>query len=81
VPVKALGDAIYNHLGLTFTGDLDAFWQESAHFKVDPSTVRRFIHALVVNSQVNGSFYRRIPGVTQQTGMCWRQSSATNGQL
>jgi len=79
VPVKALGDAVYNRLGLTFPGELEEFWHESAHFKVDPRTVRRFIHDLVVNSQVNGSFYRRIPGVAQQTGMCWREVAAPQG--
>lgn len=53
-PVKALGTAIYDLDGLTFQGDLDAFWSEGA--PPDPDRLALFLRALKAAIQVPGGF-------------------------
>ncbi|KIP17243.1 capsule polysaccharide biosynthesis family protein [Burkholderia sp. MSHR3999] len=57
LPVKVLGDAIYDMLGLTFQGRLDRFWDEAASFRPDMSLYRRFRSHVIDQTQLNGSFY------------------------
>ncbi len=54
-PVIALGRALYNRPGLTFTGGLDAFWGDPGG--VDQGMVEAFVSLLRTRSQVNGGFY------------------------
>lgn len=53
-PVKALGAAIYDLEGLTYQGDLDAFWSEGA--KPDEARLALFLRALTAAIQVPGGF-------------------------
>lgn len=57
VPVKALGEAIFNIPGMCHQGPLDAFWREAS--APDPVLLRRFVSFLIASSQLNGSFYKR----------------------
>lgn len=68
-PVKALGRAIYDLPGLTFQRDLDRFW--SAPGEVDKAVFDRFREYLVTHNQINGSFYRRLKGVSNAAGLIW----------
>ncbi len=56
VPLKVLGDAIYDLPGLTFQGPLEAFWR--APGTVDAELYRRFRSYVIRHTQVNGSFYK-----------------------
>ncbi len=55
VPVKALGRSIYNRPGLTFSGPMDAFWQDPG--TPDARLVEHLVSLLRRTSQVNGGFY------------------------
>lgn len=68
-PVKTLGRAIYNQPGLVFDGPLANFWQQSGI--VDEKLFDDFRAWLITHNQLNGSFYRRLPGVATQTGVLW----------
>lgn len=56
-PVIALGDAIYNMPGLTFQGTIDHFWTQA----IPPNKVlfEAFHHAVIAQTQINGSFYNQ----------------------
>ncbi|MFW7381315.1 MAG: capsule biosynthesis protein [Oligoflexus sp.] len=55
----ALGKAVYKREGLTFSGELDQFWFVSK--TVDKSAVQQLRSYILENTQISGSFYRRIP--------------------
>lgn len=57
VPVKALGNAIYEIRGLTCQAPLDAFWRNPS--PPDPAMVHDFVRALVGTTQVRGGYYER----------------------
>ncbi|HEX5455252.1 MAG TPA: capsular biosynthesis protein, partial [Stellaceae bacterium] len=57
VPVKALGNAIYDVDGLTCQAPLDMFWQDPP--APDPALLRDFVRALVGTTQVKGGYYER----------------------
>lgn len=62
-PTKVLGDALYDLPGLTYQGPLHRFWHEAATCPPDAALTRRFQALLLRQSQINGSFYRRlVPG-------------------
>ena len=69
-PVKACGKAIYDIKGLTFQGSLDDFWQQSQLNKPDRSLFDNFQNYLVLHTQLNGSFYKRLPITACATGLC-----------
>jgi capsular polysaccharide export protein len=77
VPVKACGQAIYDMPGLTSQDPLDLFWSQAQQSRPDPELHRAFRDYLVAHSQHQGSFYRRIPGVSARSGVVW----ATHGAL
>ncbi|MDD4616122.1 MAG: capsular biosynthesis protein [Alphaproteobacteria bacterium] len=55
VPVKVLGQAVYDIEGLTYRGDLDAFWRDAKAPKaVD---VDAFINVLAATIQIRGVFF------------------------
>jgi len=70
-PTKVCGEAVYDILGLTFQGPLDAFWKPDAQKRPDPFLYHQFRNHLIRNTQLNGNFYRRlnIPGFA--TGLVW----------
>lgn len=72
VPVKALGDAIFNLPGLCHQGSLAAFWHDAPASKPDRKLLRRFVSFLIARSQLNGSFYRRMPKVGPASEATWR---------
>jgi capsular polysaccharide export protein len=55
LPVKALGEAVYDMPDLTFQGSLDAFWKEGR--PPDAITFNAFRRVLMQRTQVNGGFY------------------------
>lgn len=57
VPVKALGNAIFDVAGLTSQAPLDRFWHEPA--PPDPELLAAFLRALVGSTQVKGGYYER----------------------
>jgi capsular polysaccharide export protein len=57
VPVKPLGNAIYDVAGLTHPGDLAGFWDEPR--PPDAALVADFVRALIGATQVKGGFHTR----------------------
>jgi len=70
-PVKVCGKALYDMKGLTFHHSLSRFWRESQHAKPNPKLLRLFYDYLIGYSQLNGSFYKRLPIVASATGLRW----------
>ncbi len=70
IPVKACGKVIYDIKGLTFQGLLDDFWQQSQLNKPDLSLFDEFQNYLMLHTQLNGSFYKRLPITASATGLC-----------
>jgi capsular polysaccharide export protein len=70
-PVKVCGNALYDMKGLTFHRPLNKFWREAQHAKPDPKLLKNFHDFLVAHSQVNGSFYKRLPIVASASGLRW----------
>lgn len=56
-PTVTLSDPIYNLLGLTFQGGLDAFWRAGEH--PDLKLFRYFRNVVIHTTQVNGGFYSK----------------------
>ena len=70
-PVKVCGKALYDMNGLTFPRPLGKFWREAQHAKPNPRMMKHFHDYLVVHSQLNGSFYKRLPIVASAAGLRW----------
>lgn len=68
-PVCVLGDPVYHMRGLTFQGDLDDFW--NAPGQIDRDLFWRFHSWLLAHNQANGNFYRRLPSLSNRTGVVW----------
>jgi capsular polysaccharide export protein len=60
-PVKTLAESVYQIPGLVYEGDLSAFW--NAPGQVDASLVARFRSHLAMSTQLNASFYARMPAL------------------
>lgn len=56
-PVKVLGVAVYDIVGLTHQGSLDTFWRKPQ--KVDKSLRNALVSAMAATIQVHGSFYQK----------------------
>ena len=69
-PVKTCGVAIYDMPGLTFQGELDAFWSEAESFSPDRELHEAFRAYLIDQTQINGSFYRGKIESNLRTSMC-----------
>ncbi len=69
VPVKVLGTAFYDIPGLVSDQPLDRFWQQPG--TVDFALYHRFRNWLLLNNQMDGSYYRRLPGVDTPTAIIW----------
>jgi capsular polysaccharide export protein len=75
-PVKVCGSALYDIQGLAFQGSLEQFWK-LAHVHVpDPVLVRGFRNYLILHTQHNGSFYKKLPGLPLYSGVNWTERSA-----
>lgn len=61
-PVITLGKAIYNLPGLTFQGGLHRFWNEAPSQPPDLALYWKFRNYVVDHTQLNGSFYKPLPG-------------------
>lgn len=71
VPVKVCGEAIYDLQGLTFQGSLDAFWKHCHLAVPNAALYQAFRNYLIAHTQHQGSFYKRLPGVSFQSGVLW----------
>ncbi len=58
VPLKVLGDAVYDVPGLAFQGPLDRFW--SAGRQPDPTLRDDFLTAMTATIQIRGVYYNRV---------------------
>ena len=56
--VKTMGMAVYNIDGLTYQGCLDTFFSACKQDTIDRVLYQKFIHYLISNTQINGSFYK-----------------------
>jgi capsular polysaccharide export protein len=65
-PTKVFGNAIYDMPGITWQATLDEFWQIDESCRPDRFLVLRFRQHLIAATQLNGSFYKRLP---QQEGV------------
>jgi capsular polysaccharide export protein len=70
-PTKTCGSAMYDLPGLTFQGSLDAFWHAAQTCKPDEILFDNFRSHLIVRTQLNGSFYRRLKLPASATGLVW----------
>jgi capsular polysaccharide export protein len=57
VPVKTLGNAVFDIAGLTCQAPLDAFWHDPQ--PPDPELLAAFLRALIGTTQVKGGYYER----------------------
>ncbi|NOT98154.1 MAG: capsular biosynthesis protein [Sideroxydans sp.] len=71
VPLKVCGNAMYDMEGLTFQRPLDDFWQHAQQCKPEAILLHAFHGYLVLRTQLNASFYKRLPSATTATGMRW----------
>lgn len=60
-PVMALGDSVYGIPGLVHAGPLATFWQDPG--QVDQALYRSFRRHLLEHTQLNASFYARMPAL------------------
>ena len=75
VPVKTLGEAVYDMMNLCFQGSLDEFWVKASQATPEPFLLQQFVHYLIERTQVNASFYRVRSDATTATGMQWQTRS------
>ncbi|HXV21384.1 MAG TPA: hypothetical protein VD811_10410, partial [Desulfuromonadales bacterium] len=75
-PVKVCGEAMYDMQGLTFQGPLDRFWRAALTSRPNRRLFENFRRYLVQHSQLNGSFYKRLPNSAPATGMRWTEKVA-----
>lgn len=73
-PVKVCGIAIYDIKGLTYQGSLDRFWNESGLFAPNRRLYDRYRSFLIRQTQLNGSFYKRLPLNEMHSGIRWRET-------
>ena len=57
VPVKVLGNAVFDVPGLTCQDPLDRFWDDPA--PPEPELLQAFVRSLVGTTQVSGGYYER----------------------
>lgn len=76
VPVKVMGTAVYDMPGLTFQGTLRDFLVTPG--APDPDLFQAFRRYLLNTNQINGSFYRRLPGRGTALGVRWFPAHPVN---
>ncbi|MEO6172019.1 MAG: capsular biosynthesis protein [Arenimonas sp.] len=70
-PLKVCGNAIYDMQGLTFQASLGQFWRTAHIANTDNVLLERFLNYLITNTQLNGSFYRRLNFPFSHAGLVW----------
>jgi capsular polysaccharide export protein len=77
-PTKVCGVALYAMRGLTFGDSLDAFWSRASSSPPNRDLFARFRGHLIARTQLNGSFYKPVPGFQRQsrTGLIWHVTPA-----
>lgn len=70
-PVKVCGKAIYDMRGLTYQGALDRFWVKAPQSGPRKALFERFRSYLIWQTQLNGSFYKRLPMPGMRAGLHW----------
>ena len=76
-PLKVLGSALYNLNGLTFQGTLDEFWNQAPTHQLDRNLFYRFRRYVIAQTQLNGSYYKRLDSTESGAGLIW-EGSDTN---
>lgn len=79
-PLKVCGDAIYAMKGLAYQGELDQFWTDAQKTVVDYALFRCFRSYLIEHTQLNGSFYRRLPIPGSHAGIRWEEHRRKPGK-
>ncbi len=69
IPVKVMGKAVYDLPGLTNQMPLAHFWKHPE--APDKRFYPRFRAYLIANTQINGSFYKRLPNTGNALGVVW----------
>ncbi len=77
-PVKVCGRAVYDLEGLTYQGLLDEFWKTSRNIAVDHGLFKWFKNYLIDTTQLNGSFYSRLPQSDFCSGLIWNCNGRRN---
>jgi capsular polysaccharide export protein len=72
VPVKAMGEAVYDMEGLCFQGSLDEFWRVAPRAAPSPRLWSQFMRYLIQRTQINANFYRVRPHAGTATGILWQ---------
>jgi capsular polysaccharide export protein len=72
-PLKVCGDAIYAMKGLVYQDSLDSFWADAEDVVIDYELFKRFRSYIIETTQLNGSFYKRLPIVGTATGIRWNE--------
>jgi capsular polysaccharide export protein len=70
-PLKVCGNAIYDMEGLTYQGELDRFWSAADTMQMNEQLYLNYLHYVIRNTQINGSFYRRLKLTHSSTGLVW----------
>ena len=81
VPVKVCGESIYDLQGLTFQGSLDEFWKHARLALPKPELYQAFRSYLVSHTQHQGSFYKRLAGVSYHSGVRWADHGVATPHL
>lgn len=76
-PVITMGKAVYDMDGLTCQVGLEAFWRNPQAGKPDAQLHLKFRNYVTVHTQINGSFYVRLPH-SDAAGVRWRTQTATS---
>lgn len=71
VPVKVLGEAIFDMKGLCFSGELEAFWHRAPQSAPSRVLLQQFVRYLILRTQLNASFYRAHAKPGTATGVQW----------
>jgi capsule polysaccharide modification protein KpsS len=66
-PAKVMGTAVYDMPGLTFQGSLEEFWRDQG--AIDRDLCETFRRYLLATNQVNGNFYKPLPGTKRGAGL------------
>lgn len=69
VPLKNLGEAVYDMPDLTYQGELADFWQYPQ--RPSQNLYQAFVRVLIHETQINGNFYRRLPVQSYKSGVHW----------
>jgi capsular polysaccharide export protein len=74
-PTFVCGKAMYDMPGLTYQGELDEFWNAAPDSRPDRELYAHFRARLIQQTQINGSFYRRLKGAVSRTGLAYVSTS------